>query len=697
MNKADEVIYRSIDIMLHPKSICIIGANQQMSYGGRFLNNLVETKYAGKIYPINPKYKELMGVPCYPSVESLPEAPDLAGIIVPYEATKQVLEDCAKKGVKTAVVITGQFAELQTDERKGAQQWLKDFALRTNMRLCGPNCLGIANVKDNIWPSSATFKDIKNTIPGSLALISQSGASAFSPFLLRAQDRGIGFDYILSTGNEADLEAADFIRYCMRQPGIKAIIAYFEAIKDPDKFREVAKEALDRGKPIVALKIGRSAAGMKAALSHTASMTGSDKVVDALFKQFGITRVDDWDELLETGNMLAKSPPFKKETVGVMAHSGGVASLLSDKCEQALGMPQPSPATRKALNDILQDFGSPANPADITWHTGTEDLNVILKLMLEEENYGGLVLGTAGSDDQANRIINAANSSDKPVAMVWTASERATDGLKKLQASRIPMFYRSSNLLLGLRALVNYHHKLATWRNRTSSFEPSIKPVTIGKKGTLGLQEGMSLLVEFGIPAAKNAVAHSAKEAADIASNFGFPIVLKAQVPHKSDLGLVKVGLKSRSAVENAFRELKGKLETVKDKATADGILVQEMVGSGTEVIIGVKRDPQFGPTLLFGMGGTMTELLQDVSLRVCPVSRDDIREMFTEVKGFRLLTGFRGRPAGDIKALEDTLLNVSNLAVSLKSELLELDINPLIVLPEGKGVKAVDVLTVLG
>ncbi len=697
MNKADEATYKSIDIMLHPKSVCVIGATQRMSYGGRFLNNLIETKYKGNVYPINPNYKELMGVPCYPNVASLPEVPDLAGIIVPYENTKEVLEDCAKKGVKTGVIITGQFAELQSDDRIAAQQWLKDFALRTGMRLCGPNCLGIANVKDNIWPSSANMRDIKNTIPGELALISQSGASAFGPFLLRAQDRGIGYDYILSTGNEADLEAADFIRYCLRQPNIKAIVAYFEAIKDGDKFREVAAEALDLGKPVVALKIGRSAAGIKAALSHTASMTGSDRVVDAIFKQLGIARVEDWDELLETGNLLAKRRPFKKETVGVLAHSGGVASLLSDKCEPVLGMPQPSPATRKGLDDILQSFGSPANPADVTWHAFNEDMDIILKLMLDEEAYGSLVIGTAGTDDQSDRIIKAAAATDKPVAMLWTASERATDGLRKMQASRVPVFYRAENLQKALRAAVNYQYLQAKWQNRKASEKPVIKSISIGKKGTLGLQQGFNLLSEFGITTAKNAVAHTAREAVSIAETFGYPVVLKAQVPHKSDLGLVKVGLKSRSAVENAYRELMQKLEASKGMATGEGILVQEMVGAGTEVIIGIKRDPQFGPTLLFGMGGTLTEIMQDVSLRVCPLSRDDVKEMFTEVKGFRLLTGFRGRPVADIKALEDTLLNVSNLAMSLKNELTELDINPLIVLPEGKGVKAVDVLTVLG
>ena len=394
--------------------------------------------------------------------------------------------------------------------------------------------------------------------------------------------------------------------------------------------------------------------------------------------------------------MMAKRRPWKKETVGVLAHSGGVASLLSDKCEQVLGMPQPAPATRKALNDILQDFGSPANPADVTWHAFNEDMNTILKLMLNEEAYGSLVIGTAGTDDQSGMIIKAAMATEKPIAMLWTGSERATDGLRKMQASRVPVFYRAENLQKALRAALNYQHFQSRWQNRKNDVGNDIKSISFAKKGTLSLQEGMKLLAGFDIPVAKNAVAHSAREAVSIASSFGYPVVLKAQVPHKSDLGLVKVGLKSKSAMENAYREMHKKLETVKGKATGDGILVQEMVGAGTEVIIGVKRDPQFGPTILFGMGGTMTELMQDVSLRVCPVSRDDIQEMFSEVKGFRLLTGFRGRPAGDVKALEDTLLKVSNLAMSLKNELQELDINPLIVLADGQGVRAVDVLAVM-
>ena len=698
MSQSEDNDLKSIDIMLHPQSICIIGATQRLQYGGRFLQNLIETKYKGRIYPVNPRYEEIMGVRCYPDVASLPEAPDLAGIVVPYENIKDVLVDCGKKGVKTGVIITGQFAEIGTPDRKETQAWLKEFTLSSGMRLCGPNCLGIANVTDNMWSAATGINVIKNTVAGDIALVSQSGATAFGPFQHRAQDRGLGLSHIISTGNEADLSATDFILYCLRQPNVKGIVAYFEGIKDGDKFRRVAEEALKLEKPIVALKVGRSASGQKAAMSHTASMTGSDEVIDAIFKQFGITRAEDWDELLEIGACLAKAHPLKKKTVGIISSSGGVATQLADKCEQVVGIPQASPATKEGLSKILRGFGSAANPADVTGRAGTEELDTILDLVLKEEAFGGLVLGLGGSDEQAQRIIRAADSTDKPVMMAWIRSEREASGLRLLQSSRVAMFYRIENLAKAMRALINYHERLDRFRNGETA-EPITKRVHIAdivnQSGNLELSKSFELLTRFGIPTAKSAITGSLGEAERIAESFNFPAVVKAQMPHKTDKGLVKVNLNSKSAVRNAYREIKEKLKATPETAD-NGILVQEMVKGGIEVIIGIKNDPVFGPAILLGMGGILAELIKDVSLRVCPISLADIRDMMSEIKGFGLLKGFRGQGPYDIPALEDTLLKVSNLAYQLKDELAELDINPLIVLPEGQGVRAVDALVVL-
>lgn len=699
-----DTVMESIGTVLHPRSIAIVGASPRLQYGGRFLNNLIETKYSGQLYPVNPRHEEIMGVRCYPDISSLPETPDLAGIIIPAEKTMDILEQCAQKGIKTGVIITGGFAELGTAERRSAQKAMSDLTARTGMRLCGPNCLGIANVVNNIWPCSARLSDIQASTTGSLALVSQSGASAFGPFLLRAQDRGLGFSYIVSTGNEADLDTSDFISYCIRQPEVKAIIAYFESIKDTNKFRNVTEEALALGKPIVALKIGRSSAGQRAARSHTASMTGSDQAYDSLFKQMGVIRVEDWDELLEVASFLAKTPPFARETIGVMAHSGGVASLLADKCEQVMSMPQTSAITRQGLDDILKGFGSPANPADVTWHAFEEEFSDILKLMLDDDRFGGVVLGTAGDENQARRIIKASERTDKPLAMLWTGSEKDVSGLPLIQQSnRVPVFFRAENLAKALKASVNYH-KTRTRRAKGAARKmaaPSRPELKItGGKGPLGLQESLELLSSSGITTARGNLVQTPEEAVRMAGEIGYPVALKMDspgLPHKTELGLVKAGLNSEEELRDAFEDIEKKLQAVGKSAPINGFLVQEMVADGVEVITGIKREPQMGPVLLFGLGGIFTEVMKDFSLRVCPATQSDIKEMVREIKGYKLLEGFRGGPRADIEALEKTLLKVSQLALALKDRVEEIDINPLIVLARGQGVLAIDALIVRG
>lgn len=701
----EDNVMEAIATMMHPRSIAVVGATPRLQYGGRFLNNLLETKYAGRVYPINPKYDELMGVRCYPDIASLPEAPDLAGIIVRADRVMEVLEECATKGVKTCVIIAGGFAEIGTEEKKNTQKAMSELAKNTGMRLCGPNCLGIANVKDNIWPCSAVLADILATKTGDLALVSQSGATAFGPFLVRAQDRDIGFSYILSTGNQADLDTSDFIRYCIRQPEVKGVAGYFETIRDADKFRTVAEEALQLHKPIVALKIGRSAAGQRAALSHTASMTGSDQSYDAFFKQLGVIRIEDWDELVETASFLIKTPPFKKQSLGIVAHSGGVASLLADKGEQVMPVPQPSQTTRKGLDDILQGFGSSANPADITWHAFEEEFSDVLNLMLTDDEFGGLVIGTAGTETQAERIIRASEQTDKPVAMLWTGSERNNTGLPLIRRSaRVPVFARAENLAKAIRASLEFHKakdRYEKWTAHGAHSRTSTEDFRLSNAdGTLGLMESLDLLSHFGIPVTRGGLARSASEAALVSDRIGYPVVLKVDspdLPHKTDLGLVKIGLKSKDEVRAAFDELQSKVESMASRAQVNGILVQEMVSGGTEVIVGVKVEPQMGPVLLFGLGGIFTEVMKDISLRVCPVTPDDVQEMIRDVKGFKLLQGYRGAPPADIEALEGALLNTARLAMNLKGQIREIDINPLLVLPKGQGVRAIDALVITG
>ena len=297
----------SIHKMVNPGSIAVVGATERMQYGGRFLNSVLRARERVRVYPVNPRYQELMGVLCYPSVSDLPESPDLVGIIVPFDRVNAVLRQCAEKGAGSAIGISAGFAERGTDERRGLQEELGDIARETGVRVSGPNCLGIANVKANIWACASSSLSSLDMVSGNVALVCQSGASAFGPFLSRAIARGIGYSYIVSTGNEADLEASDFVRYLLDDDDTRVIAMFVEGFKNPRKFLEVARLAAEKGKPIVAIKIGLSKSGTAAAHSHTAAITGADEVYEAAFKQYVVIRVHDWDRLLEVSQLLAHS------------------------------------------------------------------------------------------------------------------------------------------------------------------------------------------------------------------------------------------------------------------------------------------------------------------------------------------------------------------------------------------------------
>ena len=323
----------SIHKMLNPRSIAIVGATPRMQYGGRFLAAALKAKDRVRVYAVNPRYDEIMGVKSYPSVTNLPEAPDVVGIVVPWDQVLDVLQESHRKGTGSAIVISAGFAERGVDDRRDLQGELGAFARASGMRISGPNCLGLANVKDDIW-ATASSRGAEG-LTGPIGLVCQSGATAFGPFLVRAVENGIGFSYIISTGNEADLDFTDFARYLLDDPDTRVIAGFVEGFKEADKFLEVAKLAAERGKPIVLIKIGRSELGARAARSHTAALTGADARYDAIFAQYGVIRVQDYDELLETAHLLAHTPKPGVPGIAVVSHSGGISSLTADMCGQA--------------------------------------------------------------------------------------------------------------------------------------------------------------------------------------------------------------------------------------------------------------------------------------------------------------------------------------------------------------------------
>jgi acetyltransferase len=695
----------SIHKMINPESVAIVGATPRLQYGGRFLNAMLKAQDRVRIYPVNPRYEEIMGVRSYPSVSDLPEAPDLVGIVVPYNQVLDVLKESHRKGARSAIVISAGFSERGLDDRRDLQAELGAFARESGLRFSGPNCLGLANVRDNIWASSSSRGS--DGLTGPVGLICQSGASAFGPFLTRAVEEGIGLSHIISTGNEADLDFCDFARYLLDDDGLKVIAGFIEGFRDARKFTEVAKLAAERGKPIVLIKIGRSDLGARAARSHTAALTGSDELYDEVFAQYGVTRVQDYDELLEVSHLLAHMPKPTRRGIAVVSHSGGISSLTADMCGQAgLDLPPLTDQARDGINGVLKGFGWAANPSDVTGFANSESFPEIMGYMINEPEVGNLVIASSGGDAQAEQVIAQRDRSEKGVAFLWTGTRGATAGLSRLKEANIPVFYVPDKLALGLGALLEYHQ----WRDRrlvegfatapamSRQQEDVLARLRGSRRTALSEYESKQLISAWDVPVSRESVAASAEAAAEAARRIGFPVALKVDSPdilHKTEAGGIRLGLGDAAQVSGAFDEIISSARQYAPNAAINGVLVQEMIPDAVEVITGVSYDPQLGPVLLFGTGGIMVEVYHDVALRLCPITRPEALEMIHQVKGVKLLQGFRGTPEADIEALADALVKVSHLAVNLEGQLTELDINPLMVLPRGKGVKAADALAV--
>jgi len=697
---------RSIHKMLNPRSIAVVGATPSGGYGGRLLGAVLRSKDRIRVYPVNPKYDEIMGATCYPSVAALPEAPDLVGIVVPHHKVLEVLRECHQKKAGSAVIISAGFAERATDAGRESQRQLAAFARESCLRIAGPNCLGVANVRDDIW-ATASSRTLGG-LTGPIGLVCQSGATAFGPFLVRAVDSGIGLSHIISTGNEVDLDFTDFVRYLLDDPATRVIAGFVEGFKDVRKFLAVAELAAERGKPIVLITIGRSASGASAAQSHTAALTGIDARYDAVLRQYGVIRVQDYDELLEISHLLAHNRKPVKPGIAVVSHSGGIRALTADMCGQAgLDLPPLTDHARDGINAILKDFGWAANPADVTGFSRSEHFPQIMDTMINEPEVGTLVVASAGAGSQVEHVISQRDRTDKGVVFFWTASRGDNTALAKLKSANIPIFYSPEKLARGLQSLIGYH----AWRDRRlAGGAATIPPLTAAQEQTLArlrapgrstLSESASkqAIAAWGIAGTREQSVQSADAAVDAAQRLGYPVALKADSPdilHKTEAGVVRLGLRDAGDVREAYAQIMANAAGYAPNAAISGVLVQEMVNGGVEVIVGVAYDAQLGPMLLFGSGGVMVEVYNDVALRRCPVTRAEAWDMVAEVKGAKLLRGFRGQPPADIDALADALVRVSHLAVHLEGQLAELDINPLMVLPAGQGVKAVDALVVL-
>ena len=693
----------SIHTMLNPRSFAIVGATPRQQYGGRMLAAALRMQDRVKVFAVNPKYDEVMGVKSYKSITELPQTPDVVAVVVPYNHVLSTLKEAHAKGTRAAIVISAGFAERGLDDRAGLQEEVAAFARESGLRISGPNCLGLANIRDNIWLTSSSRQ--MTGVNGKVGLVCQSGATLFGPFLARAADSGMGLSYVVSTGNEADLEFADFARYLLDDEGTTVIAGFVEGFKNATKFIEVARLAAERGKPIVLIKIGRSDLGKRAASSHTAALTGSDALYDTICRQYGVIRVPSYDDLLEVAQLMAQSHKPKQPGVAVVSHSGGICSLTADMCGQAgLDLPVLSDKARGVIDGILKGFGWAANPADVTGKANSDFFPAIMDAMINEPGVGTLAIASAGREQQSDQVIALRERTDKNVAFMWTGTRDTSPSLSKLKAAGVPLFYTPDSLARGLRHLIDYHawheKRMANGFARapaiTATQSQTLTKLRALKRKTLSESESKQLINAWGVATSMEVCTQDADAAVKAADKLGYPVVLKADsadIPHKTEADVVRLNLHDADEVRAAYAAIISNAKSHAPQARLNGVVVQEMVSGGVEVIVGVSYDPQLGPTLLFGTGGIMVEVYKDVAMRHCPITLAEAHEMISEVKGAKLLQGFRGKPACDLDALAGVLVNVSHLAVHLNGQLAELDINPLLVLPKGQGVKAVDAL----
>ena len=577
----------SIDRMLNPRSIAVVGATPRMQYGGRFLAAAMGSMERGvNVYPVNPRYEEVQGLQAYPSVSALPEAPDVVGIVVPYHAVLDTLRESHEKGAKSAIVISAGFSERGVDDRRDLQGELGRFAQESGMRVSGPNCLGLANLKDDIW-ASASSRGAAG-LSGPIGLVCQSGASAFGPFLNRAVDEGIGFTYIVSTGNEADLDFCDFARYLLDDDDTKVIAGFVEGFKDGRKFVEVARLAAERGKPIVLIKIGRSELGTRAAGSHTAALTGVDARYDAVFEQYGVIRVQDYDDLLQVSNLMARCQRPPSRGVAVVSHSGGISSLTADMFGQAgLDLPPLSDRARDGINDILKGFGWAANPSDVTGFANSDDFPAIMSYMADDENVGALVVASARrgpAGDAGDRTAGRQRKSR------WRFCGQGRAGRSRVCRCCGSLGFRCSTCQTSWRPGVRYLNDYHDWRERQLArgfadageltAEQSAAAGSLSG-GALTEFDSKALVSAFGVPTTRDEIAADADAAVAAAERIGYPVAVKvnsADILHKTEAGGIRLGLADGDAVRTAFAEVVANAGTYDANARIDGVVVQEMV-----------------------------------------------------------------------------------------------------------------------
>jgi acetyl coenzyme A synthetase (ADP forming)-like protein len=714
-----------------PRSVAVVGASREPGHiGHRIMEALVQNRFQGPVYPVNPKASVVGCIRAYPSVRDVPEPVDLAVVAVPPAAVASVVDDCAARGVRALVVITAGFAEVGA-EGAALQKKLVAQVRRHGMRMIGPNCLGLLNT-DPAVRLNASFAPLFPP-PGRVAMSSQSGALGLA-ILAAARRFHLGFSSFVSVGNKADVSGNDLLQFWEEDERTAVILLYLESFGNPRRFAPIARR-VSRRKPIVAIKSGRTPAGGRAAGSHTAALAASDTAVDALFRQTGIVRADTLEEMFDLALALGSQPLPRGRRVGIITNAGGPGILCADTCEAGgLLIPEFSAPLKQTLAGFLPAAASVGNPVDLiasatathyrqavaaVLGSGEVDSLVVIYIpvgLVETESVTRAVseaVATAREAKLKSEIRNSKSESaessdfefrisDLPGGPVLACLMAEDPSLTRGLAEQIPTYAFPEAAARVLTKVAAY----ADWRTKPLGVIPDYDDLDLPAArnvclqalaerggGWLSAEEVRAVLSAMRLPVAPGGVARTAEEAAELAQRLGFPVAVKLasrQLVHKTEVGGVRLNLPDAASIRQAFDEIRARLEHAGQLQAMDGVLVQPMLTGGVEVMVGVTQDPLFGPVIAFGLGGIHVEILADVCFRVTPLTDRDAADMVRGIRGYRLLEGYRGAPAADVPAIEEVLLRVSRLVEEIP-QIGELDLNPIFVLPPGAGCRIVD------
>ncbi len=690
-----------LEKFFNPKSVAIVGASRQKGkVGYEILRSMFDAGFEGKIFPVNPQADEIEGLKCYPDVKAIGQAPDLVVIVVPAKAVPAVMQQCASLGVKAVIIITAGFKEVGEEGKKLEQQVIQ-IAKQSGIRVIGPNCLGL------IVPSQKLNASFGGNLPadGAIGYLSQSGA-LMAAILDMANAGGIGFSKLVSIGNKADVDELDIIEAFAEDPDTRVIAGYLESITDGNAFVRQA-EQISQKKPILLMKSGVTAAGAKAASSHTGSLAGSETAYEAVFGRAGVIRCYSLKSQFDFAQGFAYQPLPAGASVAVITNAGGAGIMAADAIEkQQLTFAKLSDGTIKRLAEKLPPAANIHNPVDVLGDALPDRYQFALDVVLDDPNVNVvLVLLTpqAMTDavGTASAIVEVAKKkNDKPILAAFLGASKVAEANVILRQNNIPQYDSPEAAVLTIKVMTEYVRWLARPKRVVKLFSVNRhKAETIIERhlrqgiSQIGEAESKEILEAYGFVVPKDAVANTAEQAINIAEQIGYPVVLKIWSPdiiHKSDVGGVRVGLETAQEVRDAFDLMLFRIPKKLPDAKILGVLVQQMCTRGKELILGMHRDPHFGPLMMFGMGGTMVEVMQDVSFYLAPLTADEAKQMLVSTRTYKILIGARGEQGVDIEAVAEALQRLSQLVTEFP-EIKEMDINPFMVGPPGTLPVAVD------